>query len=81
MRTITITFTAQGYIKQTVELQPAIKLTPKQLERGLHTGRYCTTIQEDGTLESTRSGRIFGTVVNVDNNLEYADFEVKEELP
>jgi hypothetical protein len=76
----TITFTAQGYVKQTVELQPGVKLTPKQLENGLNSGRYGTTIQEDGTLEITRSGKILGTVVNVENQLEYAGFEVEGEV-
>jgi hypothetical protein len=36
-----------------------------------------TTIQENGTVDVTASGTVVAKVVNVDNHLEYSEFELR----
>lgn len=47
------------------------------LQEGLNSGKYVTTIQEKGSLEILESEEKIGWVVDVENSLEYSDFEVE----
>ena len=73
-----ISFCASGHITQTVEITD-LKLTAEQLQRGLNSGKYVTTVQEDGTVDITKSGKKIGVVRNVDNELSYEDFTVEDQ--
>ena len=55
------------------------KITPKKLESMLESGKAVLTIQEHGNIEITRTGRVIGTVDEVDNNCTYEGFEVTKE--
>lgn len=72
-----ISFSVQGYVTQTVEIVDP-KMTPAKLQKLLNDGKACTTIQENGTVDITSTGRIVARVVFVDNNCEYCDFEVED---
>tara|TARA_Y100000034_G_scaffold75750_1_gene90941 strand:+ start:3953 stop:4183 length:231 start_codon:yes stop_codon:yes gene_type:complete len=76
MRSFTITFSAQGWIKQHVVLCDD-NVTAEEAQKGLNDGTMVTTIQEGGSLEITKDGKRVGVVEFVDNNLEYEDFEVE----
>lgn len=78
MKTFEISFTAQGYVKQTVEITDET-WTASKLEKALNKGKVVTTIQEDGSIDITASGKSIGKILNVDNNLEYEDFDVTED--
>ena len=70
----TFTFSARGNISQTVNIiNPAY--TPERLLRELNSGRLLTTVQENGAVEVTASGKVVATIVSVDNDLEYFDFQ------
>jgi len=69
-----LSFTAQGYIKQTVEITNP-KYTPKKVIAMLNAGEAATTVQEGGVVEIVATGEIIGKVVNVDNNLEYEEYD------
>ena len=80
MKTVDITFCVQGYIKQTVELTND-NYTPEQVQDLLDKGEALTTIQEGGNVclyDAEGNEIVLGKVVNVDNNLEYDDFDVEE---
>lgn len=77
MKTIQISFLAHGYVNQTVEIPDDFDET--ELEEGLNSGKICTTIQENGSIDILATGKKIGTVVDVENNLEYEDFDVESE--
>lgn len=70
-----VTFSAQGHIKQTIEVP--VDTDPEELQAALNSGAVFTSIQEGGQVWFLDSPDKSGTVVNVDNNLEYEDFEVE----
>ena len=81
-RNITISFLAQGYVNQYISLPDDFDLSDEEIIRGLNDGSILTTIQEEGVLMfiSPKTGQKahFGEIENVDNNLEYTDFEIRE---
>lgn len=72
-----IRVSAQGDFKQKVHIIDP-HLTIEDLQAGLNSGRFATSIQEGGVIEEVGTGRIVGSVVSVDNRLEYSDFEVEK---
>jgi hypothetical protein len=71
----TLSFTAQGHISQTIQItNPAY--TPKRIVAMLNSGKAVTTVQENGTVDIVATGEVIGKVVNVNNELEYDDFEL-----
>jgi len=80
-RNIKISFLAQGHVNQSIEIEDECKLSDEEIIAGLNSGGILTTIQEGHTLicfglQSKMT--VIGTIDNVDNNLEYTDFEVIE---
>ena len=76
MKEIKIVFNAQGWVKQTIEItDPTV--TPEALVEMLNEGKAVTTIQEDGLVEILATGKQIGRVINVDNNLEYEEFDIE----
>lgn len=77
-REVTVTFEAQGSVKQTVLLTDP-NIIARKLEKMLRKGEAATTIQEGGTVDVVADGKVLGRVVNVDNNLEYDVFDVEDD--
>ena len=77
-REFKIKFEAQGYAEQTVVIFNP-DMTPEKLQRMLNSGVAATTIQEGGTVDVVADGKALARVVNVDNHLEYSEFEVEDE--
>lgn len=78
-RQIKISFDVSGSVSQTILLNDDCCLTIVQIQDGLENGTIVTTIQEDDTIDFTDSGKVIGTVVNVDNECEYVDFIVLDD--
>jgi hypothetical protein len=74
-----LSFSVQGYVKQIIEIVDP-KYTPKKILKGLQQGTIYTTIQEDGNVEIIKNGHVVGKVVNVDNECEYFQYELEDEL-
>ena len=76
-----VTFSVQGWTSQSIKLNEQHKnLTPEQLQEGLRSGKFCTSIIEDAKLIVTATGEEIGTVEDVDpDGLEYSDYEVEED--
>lgn len=74
-----ITFSANGYFTQEVEITKE-GLTAQQLQEMLNAGKAWTTIDDsgEGKVEIVETGEIIGRVLSVDNNLDYDDFVVEE---
>jgi hypothetical protein len=72
-----ISFSAVGWVQQTIEITDP-NITPMELVTGLNSGKFVTTIQKNGSVDITDSGKSVGKVINVDNSLEYSDFELDE---
>ena len=73
-----IRFSAQGWVKQFVLVQPEFKsLTAEELQSMLNKGEAMTTVQEGGLVEIVKDGKIIAAVDNVENEMEYTDFEVE----
>lgn len=73
-----VTFSAQGTITQEISLIDE-SLTASDIQSGLNSGKYATTVQEGDTfIEEIGTGKRIASIVNVDNNLEYFDYEVDE---
>jgi hypothetical protein len=80
--TVRVSFCAQGHINQTIRITHPT-LTPDQLIEGLNAGSIWTTAQEGGDVTALAppsriekgdvSDRV-GYVEDVDNNLEYDEF-------
>jgi hypothetical protein len=76
---VQVVFSVSGYVKQTVVLNRNIPA--KELQKLLNEGDVVTTIQENGEVFLLQDGMIdIGRVVSVDNNCEYEDFHVEEEI-
>jgi hypothetical protein len=73
---VEISFLASGHVNQSVRLIDK-DITPDELVSMLNSGKASTTVQEDGTIEITATGRVIGIVEDVDNHMGYEDFEVK----
>jgi len=79
---MTLTFGAQGYIKQNVKITKK-GLTPKKLVELLEKGKAATTIQDtvvgnpeaNPIIEMVATGEKLAEILNTDNNLEYDDFQ------
>jgi hypothetical protein len=74
-KTVKITFGVEGTVTQEVTITDP-KITPAKLRKMLLTGVAATTMQENGTVEIIRSGKVIGKVTYVDNECSYVDFEV-----
>ena len=74
MKTVRIAFGAAGYVTEDIEV--ADDVDEQVLADKLASGEWVTTIQEGGSLEVTASGQVIGRVVNIDNELEYDEFEL-----
>ena len=74
-KTVKITFDVQGSVTQEVQITDP-KITPAKLQKMLNTGVAATTIQENGSVDIVRSGKVIGRVIFVDNECSYTDFEV-----
>jgi len=80
-RKIEISFLVQGYVNQTIELVDSCELTSQEIVDGLDTpGKIVTTIQKNGEVIDFSKDIKIGTVVSVDNHLEYSDFEDRDEV-
>ena len=81
MKTVDISFLVQGHITQTIELPPDCNLTGDEIIEQLDSGKMLTTIQEGGDVIMVNSEGIdiVASVLNVDNELEYSDYELKRE--
>lgn len=73
-----ISFAVSGYVDQTVEITD-LKLTAAQLQKGLKSGKFATTIQDGGEVIVVKTGRVIGRVVSLDNNCEYEDYNVEDQ--
>tara|TARA_Y100000034_G_C6881011_1_gene403698 strand:- start:1681 stop:1977 length:297 start_codon:yes stop_codon:yes gene_type:complete len=75
-----ISFCASGYVTQRIEILDA-ELTVEQLVKMLNDGSAVTTIQEtdengvDSFIQETATGKDLAMIRDVDNNLEYTDFD------
>ena len=79
-KSVKLRFSAQGIVNQTVEIVDS-SITPDILIKMLKNGEAVTTIQEGGNVEITSSkimtaGKRIAIVVDIDNELEYEDFEL-----
>lgn len=70
---VKVSFSVSGTIEQTLEV-PA-DMTLSELEDQLNNGQIVTTVQEGGSLDVTATGNSIGKVLDVDNQLEYEDFD------
>lgn len=75
---IDISFLVQGHINQTIELFDDYEHI--NVVEGLEAGTVMTTVQEGGDVLGVVDGNLItiGKVVNVDNNLEYEDYENRD---
>ena len=76
-REFEITFNIQGSAGQTVRVHDR-NMTPQKLQDLLDAGKAQTTIAEGGRVEYTHNGRLIATVISVDNECSYSDFEVED---
>jgi ABC-type molybdate transport system substrate-binding protein len=77
MSQVEIAFSVEGSVKQTIEIiNPAY--TPEMIVSGLASGKLATTIQEGGSVDVVATGEKVATVINIDNELGYFDFEQEE---
>lgn len=72
---IYISVSAEGWFNEIIELNDDCKLTKEEICKKLYNGDLVTTIQEGGSLDITATGESIGKVINVDNELTYADFD------
>lgn len=76
MSQIEIAFSVEGTIKQTLEIVNP-EYTLETILAGLASGKLATTIQEGGSVDVVATGEKIATVINVDNELGYFDFEAE----
>lgn len=82
IRQAAISFTAQGHVVQTIEI--ISDHTLDQIIKMLNKGTAVTTVQE-GTdkhpsyIELTATGEKIAKITDVDNQLEYNDFDIDED--
>ena len=71
---VQLEFSVTGSVRQVVDiLDPSI--TPDVLVAGLNSGKYLTTVQEDGdVVVNEPSLRVVANVLSVDNECAYGDF-------
>lgn len=82
-RILDITFSVQGYVKQSIFLFPAYDhLSVKNIQDLLNDGRLATSVQENEEVLLLSDGAMtpIARVVSVNNNLEYVDFVVGNPL-
>jgi spore germination protein GerM len=81
MKEVSITFNVSGWVTQILEVDDDItEQGLQELIEGLGDGRFVTTIQEGGEVLDEDMKRV-GLVVDVDNNIEYSDFEITNISP
>jgi len=73
---IDIVVEAMGHFTQTIRVTDP-DWSPADIIATLHEGRIATTIQEGGDVSDVATGRVIAIVTNVDNHLEYSEFELK----
>ncbi len=71
---VQLEFSVSGSVRQVVDiLDPSI--TPDVLVAGLNSGKYLTTVQENGdVVVNEPSLRVVARVLSVDNECAYEDF-------
>ena len=71
---VRLEFSVTGSVRQVVDiLDPSI--TPDVLVAGLNSGKYLTTVQENGdVVVNEPSLRVVARVLSVDNECAYEDF-------
>lgn len=78
MQEAQISFSVQGYVRQSVSITDK-SITPEKLQEMLNNGSACTTVQDNGEIIITSDMKTIGTVIDGigrKSNLEYLDFEV-----
>ena len=75
-RESTITFCVSGHVTQQIKWLVE-GITEEELEAGLKSGKYATTLQEDGHVIDVNTNENIAIVVNVDNECGYDDYEVE----
>jgi len=73
-REISISVMAEGWFKETIELNDDCTLTDAEILEKLNKGELVTTIQENGFLDITATGESIGKILDVNNELEYHHF-------
>jgi len=77
MTTFRVTFLAQGSITQNITMLHK-GISASDLQSGLNSGKYITTIQEGGTfIQEESSGARIAKIDEINNFLDYLDFEVE----
>lgn len=72
-----IEFSVSGNVKQEVTMFDDT-ITVEELEAGLKSGKFATTIQEDGKVVIVEDQTPIGKVEWCDNECEYFDYNVSE---
>jgi lipocalin len=73
-----VTFTASLNVETTIEVTDP-KITQANLQAGLRSGKYTTSIIKGEGVVVTKSGRQIGKVIYVNTfDEEYRDFEVED---
>jgi len=75
---LTIRFSAAGGVNQVVRLRRQFaRLRPEDVAQRLNSGEFQTSLQLGfGTVDVAATGVCVADVIEVDNELEYSDFEV-----
>ena len=77
-RTVKISFYTSGNVTQTIEVEDDCTLSDAEIVEGLERGEVLTTMREGGTVFVLGDDfPIIGVVDDVENALEYTNFELE----
>lgn len=79
-REMKVSFCVSGHIVQTIRLHNSCELTPEEVVKGLQEGTIATTVRYGGEVDMVADGKTIGVIIDLDNNLEYSDFELEQPL-
>jgi hypothetical protein len=79
-REIKISFCVSGHVSQTIRLLNSCELTPEEIVKGLNEGTIATTVYEGGKVDMVADGKNIGEIIDLDNNLEYTDYDLERPL-
>ena len=74
MKKFKLSFLVQGHVDQTIEITNKDYI-PNEIIKMLNNGKILTTIQNGGKIIIDENGIEIGKIINIDNWLEYSDFE------